>query len=41
MNALTMADNNMFLNDQKFGAGDGFLVRTMEGSEIMLIYFSI
>ncbi|KAK1925924.1 Glycylpeptide N-tetradecanoyltransferase [Papiliotrema laurentii] len=25
VNALTMADNNMFLNDQKFGPGDGFL----------------
>ncbi|ORY31759.1 Myristoyl-CoA:protein N-myristoyltransferase, N-terminal domain-domain-containing protein [Naematelia encephala] len=26
LNALTLGDNNMFLNEQKFGAGDGFLV---------------
>ncbi|EIW67750.1 hypothetical protein TREMEDRAFT_33259 [Tremella mesenterica DSM 1558] len=26
LNALTLLDNNMFLSDQKFGAGDGFLV---------------
>lgn len=25
MNSLTMLDNNSFLADQKFGAGDGYL----------------
>lgn len=25
MNALTLLDNNMFLSEQKFGPGDGYL----------------
>ena len=25
LNALTLLDNNLFLNEQKFGQGDGFL----------------
>ena len=25
LNALTLMDNNMFLTDQKFGPGDGYL----------------